>query len=86
MPSRSLPALACCLVALAWSGCGGAPFSGTPDVPDGYATYRGEGVSFVHPASWRPRTRSLGQGIAEIRFADPQGLSLIHISEPTRPY
>lgn len=57
------------LVLLSTAGCGGEPgFSGDVDVPDGYTTYRGDGVSFVHPQAWRPVTRDLGHGITEIRF------------------
>ena len=43
MPSRSLPLLVL-LAVLALSGCGGDDgFDGNADVPDGYATYRGDG-------------------------------------------
>ncbi len=76
MTSRTFPFLAlvpalALLAALALPGCGGSDFEGEADVPDGYATYRGEGVSFVHPASWRPKANDLGKGITEIRFQDP---------------
>jgi hypothetical protein len=69
MTSRTLPILV--LVALALPGCGGSDFDGDADVPDGYATYRGEGVTFVHPEGWKPATRELGKGITEVRFQDP---------------
>ena len=49
--------------ALVLTGCGGSDFDGEADVPDGYATYRGEGVTFVHPEGWKPETRDLGKGI-----------------------
>ena len=69
---RRLRVLPPTLIALALTGAvgcgGGASFDGEVDVPDGYETYRGEGVSFVHPAAWRPSTRSLGHDITEIRF------------------
>jgi hypothetical protein len=65
-----LPA-ALLLAALAVPGCGGADVEGEADVPDGYATYRGEGVSFVHPEGWKATERELGKGITEVRFQDP---------------
>ena len=38
------------ILALALGGCGQAvDFSGDPEVPGGYETYEGEGVSFAHP-------------------------------------
>ena len=67
-----LPATAL-LATFALLGCGGPDFKGRVDVPDGYATYRGNGVSFVHPASWKLTTRELGKGITEVRFQDPSG-------------
>jgi ABC-type glycerol-3-phosphate transport system substrate-binding protein len=70
MPSRSLPLLVLVAV-LALSGCGGDDgFDGSADVPDGYATYRGEGVTFVHPAAWKPTTRELKEGLTEVRFQE----------------
>jgi len=70
---RSFPFLAllpasALLATFALLGCGGPSFEGEVDVPDGYVTYRGNGVSFVHPAGWRPVTRELGKGITEVRF------------------
>jgi hypothetical protein len=67
-----LPATAL-LATFALLGCGGPDFKGEVDVPDGYATYRGNGVSFVHPATWKPATRELGKGITEVRFQNPAG-------------
>jgi hypothetical protein len=49
------------------AGCGGAG-SG---VPDGYVTYRGDGVSFAHPEGWRATTRSLGHDVTQVRLEDP---------------
>jgi ABC-type glycerol-3-phosphate transport system substrate-binding protein len=65
------PLLLLALVALTLPGCGGSDFEGEADVPDDYATYRGNGVTFVHPAAWKPATRDLGRGITEVRFQDP---------------
>ena len=44
-------ALALCLAA-AGCGGGGGDFSGDPDVPDGYKTFTGNGVSFAYPSDW----------------------------------
>jgi len=59
------------LAALLLGGCGGSDFEGDVDVPDGYETYSGNGVSFVHPEGWRATTESLGHEITELRFQDP---------------
>ena len=56
---------------LCLGGCGGSDFEGDVDVPDGYATYKGNGVSFVHPEDWQATTKSLGHEITELRFQDP---------------
>jgi hypothetical protein len=76
MSSRTFPFLALLpaallLAALALPGCGGSDFEGEAEVPDGYATYRAEGVSFIHPEAWEPTERDLGKGITEVRFQDP---------------
>ena len=43
---RALPLLAALMIA----GCGQAvDFEGDPEIPDGYATYSGQGLSFAHP-------------------------------------
>jgi hypothetical protein len=58
-------------VTLALLSCGGDDgFEGKADIPDGYAIYRGNGVSFVHPAAWEPTTRELKEGLTEVRFQD----------------
>jgi hypothetical protein len=59
------------LALLLLAGCGGSGFEGDVDVPDGYATYDGNGVSFVHPEGWRATTQSLGHDVTEVRFEDP---------------
>jgi hypothetical protein len=64
------------------AGCGGAA-----EVPDGYATYEGNGVSFVHPEGWSATTRSLGNDITEVRFQDPEasGRSAAAVSLTVQP-
>jgi hypothetical protein len=69
---RSFPLIALLpAVVLLLVGCGGSDFEGEVDVPDGYETYSGNGVSFVHPAAWPPTTRALTDRVTEIRFQDP---------------
>jgi hypothetical protein len=70
-PYLALLPVAVLVAVLALAGCGDSGFEGDVDVPDGYATYRGEGVSFVHPEAWRPTTRELTDGVTEIRFQPP---------------
>jgi len=73
MTSRSFPLvslLPAALVTLALLSCGDDKLEGKADVPDGYATYRGNGVTFVHPAGWQPTTRELKEGLTEVRFQD----------------
>lgn len=65
--------LALLAVAAALAGCGkGGDFSGDVTVPDGYATYRGDGVSFVHPSAFRQERLPQEAGDTEIRFIDPR--------------
>ena len=71
MTSRTFPFVVLLLAVLALPGCGGSDFEGEADVPDGYASYRADGVSFVHPEGWQPTERELGKGITEVRFQDP---------------
>jgi hypothetical protein len=67
-----MPIVLAVLIALLIAGCGGgADFEGDVEVPEGYSTYRGEGVSFVHPAGWEPEPRELSGGVSEIRFLPP---------------
>jgi hypothetical protein len=72
------------IVALCLAGCGGADHGGDVDLPDGYVGYSAEGVSFVHPRGWRPTTRSLGHGITEVRFEDPDARGGAAISLTTQ--
>lgn len=85
MLRRPLPLLALLIAALALPGCGGSDFEGKPDVPDGYATYRGNGVSFVHPAAWKPTTTELGKGVTEVRFQDPAAKGAAAVSLTVQP-
>lgn len=60
------------LVLALLAGCGGADeLSGDADVPDGYATYRGEGVSFAHPEGFEAETKDNANGIKEVTLRDP---------------
>jgi hypothetical protein len=76
MASRRFPFLAllpaaALIAVLLLVGCGDDGFEGKADIPDGYAIYRGNGVSFVHPADWKPTTRELKDGLTEVRFQAP---------------
>jgi hypothetical protein len=51
------------------SGCGGGgALEG--EVPAGYVTFRGEGVTFAHPPGWQPERQPFPEG-AEVFFAPP---------------
>jgi len=65
------------------AGCGGADeLSGEADVPDGYAVYRGEGVSFAHPDGFEAETKDNANGTKEVTLkpggADPE--AYIHLT------
>jgi hypothetical protein len=54
------------------AGCGGAEeLSGEADVPEGYALFRSDGVSFVHPEGFEAATRDNANGIREITLREP---------------
>jgi hypothetical protein len=57
----------------ALAGCGGDEPGGGADVPEGYAVYRGEGVSFAHPAGFEAETKTNANGVEEITLKDPDG-------------
>ena len=40
-------------------------------MPDGYAVYRGEGVSFAHPKGFKAETQVEPNGITQIKLRDP---------------
>jgi hypothetical protein len=63
-------AVALTIVALL-AGCGGEELSGAADVPDGYSTYRGEGVSFAHPGAFEAEAKTNANGIKEVTLKDP---------------
>jgi hypothetical protein len=52
------------------SGCGGGGALDA-EVPAGYVTFRGEGVTFAHPPGWQPDRRPFPEGGAQIFFAPP---------------
>jgi hypothetical protein len=70
-PYLALLPAAVLFAVVALAGCGDSGFEGDVDVPDGYATYRANGVSFVHPEAWKPATRELTDGVTEVRFQAP---------------
>jgi hypothetical protein len=86
---RPLPILLCLLAAGALSSCGGGgdDFSGDPELPDGYKTYRTAGISFAYPGDWEvaERTDATGAPAVEITPPDkgktPYGLISLSISE-----
>ena len=65
------------------AGCGGGDFQGTPGTPEGYATYRGDGVTLAYPKGWRVATRNDDDGGSSVRIAPrkqsatPYGLILL---------
>ena len=57
--------------ALALAGCGGESIGGDVEVPDGYGTFKGDGVSFVHPAEMRRESQELPSGARLVRLSGP---------------
>ncbi len=73
MPVR--PLLLICLIAagtLASCGGGGGDFSGEPDVPDGYKTYRTAGISFAYPGDWQVTERTDADGAPAVEITPPE--------------
>jgi hypothetical protein len=65
------------------AGCGGEELAGDPDVPQGYALYRGEGVSFAHPDGFEAETKTNANGIKELTLRDPESgdeAAYIHVT------
>jgi len=50
------------------AGCGGDKLSGTVEVPKGYETYRGDGVSLAYPEDWQVHTRKDSDGGSSVRI------------------
>lgn len=68
------------ILALALGGCGEAvDFEGDPDVPEGYATYEGEGFSFAHPKL--PQTTK----DERVRFGDEQAFVEVRVDAGETP-
>ena len=71
------------LLALA-AGCGGGDeLAGKAEVPEGYTTYRGDGVSLAYPKRWQVHTRKDSDGGSSVRITPrsqaktPSGLILL---------
>jgi hypothetical protein len=70
-------------VLLVGAGCGGSDFSGKADVPAGYKTYHGDGVSIAYPKDWQVHRRSDSDGGSSVRITPhdqgktPYGLILL---------
>ncbi len=66
---RSLPLL---LGLLALASCGGGDdFSGDPDVPDGYKTFKTSGISFAYPGDWQVAERTDEDGVPAVQITPP---------------
>ncbi len=69
------PALAPLLLtaaALLLAACGGGrELSGKPEIPAGYATYQGAGVSFAYPEGWKLDTSETATGGTEVEITRP---------------
>lgn len=63
--------LAAAAALLAACGGGGDDLTGDPEVPEGYATYRGSGVSFAYPEGWQVEERRTAAGAPEVRITAP---------------
>ncbi|WP_157408051.1 hypothetical protein [Actinomadura atramentaria] len=70
--NRTIPVLAVLGAAISLGACSGGPDE--PPVPDGFVRYRGGGVSFVHPAGWRP-----------VRTTDERNRPVLDVNGPELP-
>jgi hypothetical protein len=70
---RALSTFIAITIAALLAGCGGEELAGDPEVPQGYALYRGEGVSFAHPNGLEAETKTNANGIKEVTLRDPEG-------------
>src|SRR5687768_6835054 len=53
---------------LGLGACGGEKIGGSVEVPDGYETYKGEGVSFAYPKGMRRTEQRLPSGARLVRL------------------
>lgn len=61
------------LTAGALSSCGGGnDFSGDPDVPDGYKTFKTSGISFAYPGDWQVEERTDADGAPAVEITPPE--------------
>src|SRR5215210_3260791 len=80
-PRCVLPVFAAVLLLAACGG--GSDFSGKASVPSGYATYRGDRVTFAHPRGWQVAQRKDPDGGSSVRITPkntattPYGLILL---------
>ena len=71
---RALRLIIALTILASLGGCGGGDdLAGGADVPEGYALYNGEGVSFAHPAGFEAETKTNANGIEEVTLKDPDG-------------
>jgi hypothetical protein len=53
------------------AGCGGGDLSGDPDVPSGYKTFKGAGVTFAYPGDWQVAQRTDADGVPFVEITPP---------------
>ena len=64
--------LLCLLTAGLLSSCGGGnDFSGDPEIPDGYKTYKADGISFAYPGDWQVAERTDQEGAPVVEITPP---------------
>jgi hypothetical protein len=57
----------------AMASCGGGnDFSGDPDVPDGYKTFKTSGISFAYPGDWQVDERTDADGAPAVEITPPE--------------
>ena len=72
--TRRVPLMLLCILATAAvSSCGGGnDFSGDPKVPDGYKTYKADGISFAYPGDWQVAERTDEEGAPAVEITPPE--------------
>lgn len=63
------------LLGLLSAGCGGGgeeDLTGAVAVPEGYVTFSGSGISFVHPAGWKVDQRTDADGAPTVQVTAPR--------------